>query len=124
MSTSVLRRGTVASLVGLGVLMGCGSSAKSTAPTTFATLPATTTTRPRPTTTVPKPKSYIVQRHDTLRRIAARFHVTVEAIVAANPAIKDPNKIDIGQRIVIPVATPTTVARLRPTTPPTTAKKK
>jgi LysM repeat protein len=44
---------------------------------------------------------YIVQRGDTLSRIAARFGVTVQAIVAANPGI-NPNLIFVGQRLVIP----------------------
>jgi LysM repeat protein len=44
---------------------------------------------------------YIVQRGDTLSRIAARFGVSVQAIVAANPGV-NPNLIFVGQRLVIP----------------------
>ncbi len=47
------------------------------------------------------PTVYIVQRGDTLAAIAARYGVTVQAIVAAN-GIKDPNHIEPGQRLTIP----------------------
>lgn len=45
---------------------------------------------------------YIVQPGDTLFRIARKFGVTVAEIVAANN-IKDPNRINVGQRLIIPV---------------------
>ena len=44
---------------------------------------------------------YIVQPGDTLSFIAARFNVTIDELVAANPAL-DPNLLSQGQRIVIP----------------------
>ena len=44
---------------------------------------------------------YIVQPGDTLSFIASRFNVTVDELVAANPAL-DPNFLSPGQRIVIP----------------------
>jgi len=47
---------------------------------------------------------YIVQTGDTLFKIARKFGVTVEAIVAANN-IKDPNVISVGQRLIIPGVT-------------------
>jgi peptidoglycan hydrolase-like protein with peptidoglycan-binding domain len=45
---------------------------------------------------------YTVQPGDTLFRIARKFGVTVAEIVAANN-IKDPNRINVGQRLIIPV---------------------
>ena len=45
---------------------------------------------------------YIVRPGDTLARIAARYGVTVQAILRANPSIRNPDRIYIGQRIVIP----------------------
>ncbi len=45
---------------------------------------------------------YIVQPGDTLFKIAQRFRTTVDAILAANPEIKDPNVIFPGQKIIIP----------------------
>jgi murein DD-endopeptidase MepM/ murein hydrolase activator NlpD len=44
---------------------------------------------------------YIVQSGDTLSFIAARFNVTINDLVAANPSI-DPNVLAEGQEIVIP----------------------
>jgi LysM repeat protein len=46
--------------------------------------------------------TYIVQRGDTLARLAARFGTTIGAIWRANPSITNPNLIRIGQRLVIP----------------------
>ncbi len=45
---------------------------------------------------------YVVQKGDTLFKIAKRFGTTVEAIVKANPEITDPNLIFPGQKILIP----------------------
>jgi LysM repeat protein len=47
---------------------------------------------------------YTVKKGDTLARIAQRYGVTVQAILRANPAIRNPDRIYIGQRIVIPTA--------------------
>ena len=48
-----------------------------------------------------EPKTYVIQRGDTLSRIAKRYGVTVEKIVVANN-IKNPNRIYAGQTIKIP----------------------
>ena len=54
----------------------------------------------------PKPpvKEYVVQKGDTLSLIAKKFGVTLDALIAANPQIKDPNKIVPGDVINIPKA--------------------
>ena len=44
---------------------------------------------------------YIVQLGDTLSLIASRFNVTVNELIAANPAL-DPNVLSEGQQIIIP----------------------
>ena len=44
---------------------------------------------------------YIVQSGDTLSYIASRFNVTLNELMAANPAL-DPNLLAQGQQIVIP----------------------
>lgn len=45
-----------------------------------------------------------VERGDTLSAIAARHGVTLDALLAANPQIANPDRIDIGQRVQLPVA--------------------
>ena len=50
-------------------------------------------------------KTYRVQKGDSLARIAAEqlgSEAKVKAILAANPGLKDPNRISIGQELVIP----------------------
>ncbi len=51
----------------------------------------------------PEPASivHIVQRGETLARIAARYGVSISALVAAN-GIRNPNLIYTGQRLIIP----------------------
>lgn len=48
---------------------------------------------------------YTVKKGDTLSAIAKKYNTTVEAIMRANPQIKDANKIYVGQVIQIPVKT-------------------
>ncbi|SCY27430.1 SafA/ExsA family spore coat assembly protein [Alkaliphilus peptidifermentans] len=46
---------------------------------------------------------YIVQRGDSMFNIARRFGVTLQRLIAANPQIPDPNVLEIGQRICVPL---------------------
>jgi len=71
--------------------------------TTAAEASASVEPTPQPT---PTPFTYTVAPRDTLTKIAKRFGVTVDQIVAANPAIKDPNKVNIGDKLVIPTPGP------------------
>lgn len=57
---------------------------------------------PPPTQPPPGGQVYYAVRGDTLRKIAARFGTTVDAILKANPRITNPNIIYIGQAITIP----------------------
>ena len=58
---------------------------------------------PPPTTPPPATgQTYYVVRGDTLRKIAARFNTTVEAILKVNAQITNPNVIFVGQAIAIP----------------------
>jgi peptidoglycan endopeptidase LytF len=52
-------------------------------------------------------QTYYAVKGDTLRKIAAKFNTTVDAILRANPQITNPNVIYVGQAITIPAA-PTT----------------
>jgi LysM repeat protein len=75
-------------------------------PGSTAAAPAPTTKTAAPTTAVPAPKpasanTYTVQPGDSLSRIAARFGVTVDAILAVNN-LSDPNTIFAGQVLNIP----------------------
>jgi len=47
-------------------------------------------------------QTYYAVRGDTLRKIAAKFGTTVDAILRANPQITNPNVIYVGQAITIP----------------------
>lgn len=59
--------------------------------------PATPTPSPAP---AGKVKTYIVKRGDTLSKIAARFKVTWQQI-AKWSKIKNPNKIEVGQKVIV-----------------------
>ncbi|HEX9839048.1 MAG TPA: LysM peptidoglycan-binding domain-containing protein [Anaerolineales bacterium] len=50
----------------------------------------------------PSGQTYYAQRGDTLRKIAAKFNTTVDAILKVNPQIANPNLIYVGQAITIP----------------------
>ena len=81
------------------------------------------TTKPTATGGV-KPTVYTVAPNDTLSGIAAKFGVTTAALLEANPQIKDPNQIAVGDQITIPPktapATPTPVKTTpKPTPTPT-----
>lgn len=47
-------------------------------------------------------KHYTVVRGDTMWGIAKRFGVTLTELIRANPQIKNPNYIVVGQQVVIP----------------------
>jgi peptidoglycan endopeptidase LytF len=67
--------------------------------TIYATAPGT----PPPATPPPASgQTYYVVRGDTLRKIAAKFSTTVDAILKSNPQIANPNIIYVGQAITIP----------------------
>lgn len=58
-----------------------------------------------PGATLPKDTNtdyYYVQRGDTLKGIAIKFHTSVDELLRLNPQIKDPNLIKAGQRLVVP----------------------
>jgi LysM repeat protein len=54
-----------------------------------------------------QPTKVTVQKGDTVSAIAKAAGVSVAAVAAANPQITNLNKINVGQKIVIPTVTPT-----------------
>ena len=75
---------------------------KSPTPTPTPTKSATPTKSPTPTpTATAKPSSYTVLAGDKLQTIAAKFGVTLQALMAANK-ITNANLIKVGQKLVIP----------------------
>jgi LysM repeat protein len=62
------------------------------------TLPPTATPTPSPTPTI-----YSVATGDTLSKVAQRFGISLEALLAANPGIQ-PSQLSVGQTIIIPSA--------------------
>jgi len=52
----------------------------------------------------PTPTTYTIKTGDTLSKIARKFNVTLDALLAANKeTIKNPNRIQVGDEIVIPL---------------------
>jgi spore coat assembly protein SafA len=91
-------------LLGIG---GKGPAASSPSP--IATIAATPTPLPTdppgPTATV-----YTVVKGDTMVKIASKFGITVDQLMAANPQVKNPNKIKIGDQLTIPAPIATEVS--------------
>ena len=52
----------------------------------------------------PSPTIYVVKAGDVLSRLAVKFGVTVDQIVKANPQIKNPDRLNLGDQLVIPPA--------------------
>jgi LysM repeat protein len=89
-------------LLGVGGGGGTGSSASPSRSAAVATATPAPTPIPEPTA-----QTYVIKSGDTLLKIAKKFDVTVEELLAANKAtIKNKDKIKVGQEIVIPVPTP------------------
>jgi lipoprotein NlpD len=92
-------------LIGVLLLAACGTrTPTSTRPrdTSLPPLPAVTTTT-IPTTTLPA--YYDVQRGDTLEAISKKLGVPIAALVAANN-LANPDRIEAGQRLIVPRAPP------------------
>ena len=56
---------------------------------------------------------------DTLLKIAKRNNLTVDQLLAANKQIKNPNRIAVGDEIIIPVAAPSEIVDGASTAPST-----
>src|SRR6185436_18344545 len=68
---------------------------------------AQSTAEPRQPVVRTAPRTHVVASGDTLGAIAARYKVTVAALVAANRLTNEKVTLKLGQRLVIPAAAPT-----------------
>jgi LysM repeat protein len=93
-------------LVGVVVAAACASPerVRQRPGETLPPLPPTVSVRRASTTTTTVLAVYVVQRGDTLDAIAARLGVDLEDLVAVN-VILDPNRIEVGQTLVLPTTT-------------------
>jgi hypothetical protein len=88
----------------LPALLGLGSDEQASGSPTPSAAPSQSA---EPTATpAATPVVYTIKKGDTLSKIAIAHGVTMEELLASNPAIKDPNKITEGQQITIPVPEP------------------
>ncbi len=62
---------------------------------------------PPPSTPPSAAGTYVVQWGDTMRKIAARYNTSVDAILAVNPQVFNANLIYVGQVLNLPANTPT-----------------
>jgi LysM repeat protein len=51
----------------------------------------------------PTPFVYTVKSGDTLSGIATQFDVTLDDLIAANPELKDPDMLGVGDKLIIPI---------------------
>ena len=87
-------------LLGLGSNDGVGQPT----PSPTANGEASPTASPEPTeAAAPTPQIYIVASGDTMSRIASRFGVPLDVLIAANrETIPNPDRLDIGDEVIIP----------------------
>jgi hypothetical protein len=63
-------------------------------------------------TPIPEPTAtrYVVQQGDTMSKIATMFGIPLQELIDANAAnIPDPNRLQIGDQVIIPLAPPTEI---------------
>ena len=79
-----------------------GNSAEPTTPLRTELITPAPTPVPQPTDQI-----YVVKSGDTLSRIAGRFNITLEELIAANAeTLPDPDKLQIGDQLIIPAVDP------------------
>lgn len=103
-------------LIGIGLfatpflLKGIGGGGDQASPTPGP--PASVAPSAQPSATpVPTPEQVVhtVKSGENLSKIAAIYGVTIDDILAANPSITNPNKIAVGDKIVIPQPLPSEI---------------
>ncbi|MEO8207674.1 MAG: LysM peptidoglycan-binding domain-containing protein, partial [Chloroflexota bacterium] len=67
----------------------------------------------------PSEQTYIVVAGDTMSKIANRYGVPLQVLIDANKAaIPNPDRLQVGQEVIIPVTAPTLVPNAEPTPTP------
>ncbi len=85
-------------------LLNFGGSSARPAGSPVASQPAVPSASLAPTLPPePTPGVYTIKKGDVLTKIAAQHGITIEELLAANPTIKNPNRISEGQQIIIPL---------------------
>ena len=85
-------------ILGLGSKSGPGGGGASPSAAVAPSVSTEPTTAPAAT-----PILYTIKKNETLSKIATAHGITLQQLLAANPTIKNPNKIVEGQQITIPV---------------------
>lgn len=93
------------------LLLGLGDDGAAATPTPSSAVSPSPTAEPSPTPTpAPTPFIYTVKSGDTLSGIAAQFGVSLDALIAANAeTLPDPDKLDVGDQLIIPTPAPDVV---------------
>ncbi|HMK12907.1 MAG TPA: LysM domain-containing protein [Acidimicrobiales bacterium] len=109
----------VATALAVALLTACGGGGSDGA-AAATTAVITTTSTTIATTTTATEVTYVIAKGDSLSKIAKKFNMTVAQLITINN-IKDADKIEAGQVLIIvpapPGAEPTTTA---PAAPPST----
>ena len=90
----------------LPAIIGIGGGGSSSSASPSGSRPAASASAAPTVVAAPTPVVYVIKKNDTLSKVANKFGVELEDLLAANPEIKDPNKISLGQEIVIPTPPP------------------
>ncbi|MEO7229431.1 MAG: LysM domain-containing protein [Candidatus Limnocylindrales bacterium] len=110
-------------LFSLPAILGIGNPpAATTAPSPSASASGlAASSAPEGPTPIPAPsaQTYVVQAGDTMSRIANRFGIPLQFLIDANKeAIPDPDKLQLGQEVLIPLTTPTLLPNEAPSPSP------
>ena len=94
----------------LPALLGVGGGGTGASPSPSGTA-VVATASPDPTASPqPTQQTYILKSGDTLLKVAKKFGLTLDQLVAANKdTIKNPDKVKVGQEIIIPAPPPADV---------------
>jgi hypothetical protein len=90
----------------LPALFGVGGDDSPSPSPTVSVAPATPSPDPTPEPE-PTPQTYTIKEGDTLSKIAREFGITLQELLDANTdTITDPDRISVGDVIIIPVPIP------------------